>query len=206
LGQLAALQCRISTADQACACVERNSRAFATRAGCKIVGNWSDTGSGAKQDRGARKELVALAQGRKFGLMLVTELTCWGRSTLDQFHTLQDQQAWDVLLVARTSLQLDARTALGTLPASLTAEVAAFERALLRERVRSGIAAAGQRGIVLGRRPGQRVKANRFAPNGLMLVGKSQPHGEISHRRALSKNAVFGVVNRDHATLDPPSP
>jgi putative DNA-invertase from lambdoid prophage Rac len=45
----------------------------------------------------------------------------------------------------------------------LIAALAESERDLLRERVRSGIAAARKRGVVFGRRPGQRVKADRFA-------------------------------------------
>src|SRR5712664_2189283 len=49
---------------------------------------------------------------------------------------------------------------------------AEFERDLLRERVRSGIAAAQKRGVVFGRRPGQRVKADRFAPKVLKLVSE----------------------------------
>ena len=43
-----------------------------------------------------------------------------------------------------------------------------------RERVRSGIAAARKRGVVFGRRPGQRVKADRLAPKVLKLVGEGR--------------------------------
>jgi DNA invertase Pin-like site-specific DNA recombinase len=46
-------------------------------------------------------------------VILVTELTRWGRSMLDLFHTLQDLQAWDVSLVAQTGLQFDLRSAQG---------------------------------------------------------------------------------------------
>ncbi len=46
-------------------------------------------------------------------MILVTELTRWGRSMLDLFHTLQDLQAWDVSLVAQTGLQFDLRSAQG---------------------------------------------------------------------------------------------
>jgi DNA invertase Pin-like site-specific DNA recombinase len=45
-----------------------------------------------------------LAQARKIDVILVTELTRWGRSMFDLFHTLQDLQAWDVSLVAQTGL------------------------------------------------------------------------------------------------------
>jgi putative DNA-invertase from lambdoid prophage Rac len=68
-----------------------------------------------------------------------------------------------------------------------------------RERVRSGIAAALKRGVVFGRRPGQRVKADRFTPKVLKLVGEGQSYREISHRLGLSKNTVLDIVKRDRA-------
>jgi DNA invertase Pin-like site-specific DNA recombinase len=114
-------------------------------------------------------------------------------------HTLQDLRAWDVSLVAQTGLQFDLRSAQGKLIASLMAALAEFERDLLRERVRSGIAAARKRGVVFGRRPGQRVKADRFAPKVLKLVGEGQSYREISHRLGLSKNTVLDIVKRDRA-------
>jgi DNA invertase Pin-like site-specific DNA recombinase len=109
---------------------------------------------------------------------------------LDLLHTLQDLQAWNVSVIAQTGLQLDLRSAQGKLVASLMAALAEFERDLLRERVRSGIAAARKRGVVFGRRPGQRVKADRLAPKVLKLVGEGQSYREISHRLGLSKAKV----------------
>lgn len=47
----------------------------------------------------------------------------------------------------------------GRMMATVIAGLAEFERDLLRERVRSGLAAAKARGKVLGRKPGQRPKA-----------------------------------------------
>ena len=79
-------------------------------------------------------------------------------------------------------------------------QTAEFERDLLRERVRSGIAAARKRGVVFGRRPGQRVKADRYAPKVLKLVGEGQSYREISHRLGLSKNTVLDIVKRNRAT------
>ena len=160
MGQAAALYCRVSTADQTCARQERDLRAFAKKAGYKVVGVWKETASGAKDERAERKKVLALAQARNIDVVLVvTELTRWGRSMLDLFHTLQDLQAWGVSLVAQTGLQFDLRSAQGKLIASLMSALAEFEQDLLRERVRSGIAAARKRGVVFGRQPGQRVKA-----------------------------------------------
>jgi hypothetical protein len=54
-------------------------------------------------------------------------------------------------------------------------------------------------GVKIGRRPGQRVKADRFAPKVLKLVGEGQSYREISHRLGLSKNTVLDIVKRDRA-------
>ena len=91
------------------------------KAGYKVVGVWKETASGAKDDRAERKKVLALAQARSIDVILVTELTRWGRSMLDLFHTLQDLQVWGVSLVAQTGLQFDLRSAQGKLIASLMA-------------------------------------------------------------------------------------
>jgi hypothetical protein len=74
LAHAAALYCRVSIADQTCARQERDLRAFAKKAGYKVVGVWKGNASGAKQ------EVLALAQARKVDVILVTELTRRGRS------------------------------------------------------------------------------------------------------------------------------
>src|SRR5450755_1060022 len=75
-----------------------------------------------------------------------------------------------------------------------------FEQDLLRERVRSGIAAARKRGVVFGRQLGQRVKADRYAPKVLKLVAAGQSYREIGRRLGLSKNTVLDIVKRDRAS------
>ena len=45
----------------------------------------------------------------------------------------------------------------------------------------------------------QRVKADRFAPKVLKLVGQGQSYREISYRLGLSKNTVLDIVKRDRA-------
>ena len=199
LGQSAALYCRVSSADQTCARQEADLRAYAQKAGYTVVGIWKETASGTKDDRAERQKVLALAQARRIDVILVTELTRWGRSMLDLCHTLQDLQAWGVSLVAQTGLQFDLRSAQGKLIASLMAALAEFERDLLRERVRSGMAAARTRGVVFGRRPGQRIKADRYATKVLQLVDEGQSYREISHRLGLSKNTVLAIVKRNRA-------
>jgi DNA invertase Pin-like site-specific DNA recombinase len=146
LGQRAALYCRVSTADQSCAQQERDLTAFATRAGCEVVGVFKETGSGAKLDRAERKKVMALAQRREIDAVLVTELSRWGRSTLDLLHTLKELETWRVSVVAMNGLAFDLSTPHGRMMATILAGIAEFERELIQESIRSGIAAAKARG------------------------------------------------------------
>jgi predicted site-specific integrase-resolvase len=66
LGQSAALYCRVSTADQTCSRQERDLRAFAKKAGYKVVGVWKETASGAKDEPAERKKVLALAQDPQY--------------------------------------------------------------------------------------------------------------------------------------------
>lgn len=179
------------------ACVkESDLRAFAKKVGYRIVGVWKETASGAKDDRKERKRVISLAQARKIDAILVTDLTRWGRSMLDLVHTLHELQAWGVSLIAQTGLQFDLGNPQGKLIASLMAALAEFKRDLLRERVRSGIAAAKSRGVVFGRRHGQRIKADRMAPKVLELVGAGHSYRDIGQQLNISKNTVLSIVKR----------
>lgn len=204
MGQIAAVYCRVSTNDQECARQERDLMILAARAGYIVEGVWKETASGSKDDRLQRKQILALAQARKIDVILVTELTRWGRSTLDLFHTLQDLQSWNVSLISQTGLQFDLTTPQGKLFATLMAGLAEFERDLLRERVKSGVAAAKARGVVFGRRPGQRIKADKLAPKVLVLVAAGQSYRQIGRLLNLSKNTVLEIVKRSREkVLDP---
>jgi hypothetical protein len=90
LGQVA-IYCRVTTDDQCCDRQARDLRAFAKRAGHKIVGVFKETASGAKAERAERKKVMALDQARKIDAILVTELcTSWCivlGQTPDREHT-----------------------------------------------------------------------------------------------------------------------
>lgn len=167
MGQRAALYCRVSTADQSCTRQERDLLAFAARADYQVVG---ETGSGVKLDRVERRKVMALAQARHIDVVVVTELSRWGRSTLDLLETLRDLEARRVSMIALSGMTFDLSSAAGRMMATVLAGIAEFERDLLRERVRSGLAAAKARGKKLGRQPGQRPKSDRLAPKVLALA------------------------------------
>jgi putative DNA-invertase from lambdoid prophage Rac len=199
LGQRAALYCRVSTADQSCARQERDLATFAARAGYEVVGVFKETSSGAKLDRIERRNVMALAQRREINAVLVTELSRWGRSTLDLLHTLKQLETWRVSVIAMNGLAFDLATPHGRMLATIIAGIAEFERELIQERVRSGLAAAKARGKRLGRQPGQRPKSNRLAPKVLALVRKGRSYRLIGRDLGLSKNTVAEIVKRARA-------
>jgi putative DNA-invertase from lambdoid prophage Rac len=199
LEQRAAPYGRVSTADQSCARQERDLAAFAARAGYEVIGVFRETASGAKLDRSERRKVMALAQRREIDAVLVTELSRWGRSTLDLLHTLKQLESWRVSVIAMNGLAFDLATPHGRMLATIIAGIAEFERELLQERVRSGLAAAKARGKRLGRQPEQRPKSDRLAPRVLALVGKGRSYRLIGRELGLSKNTVADIVKRARA-------
>lgn len=200
----AAIYCRVSTNDQSCERQELDLRAYALKAGWEITGVWKETASGAKEGRQQRKEILALAQARKLDIILVTELTRWGRSTLDLIHTLQQLHSWGVSLIAQSGLQFDLSTAQGKLIANMMASLAEFERDVIKERVKSGIAAAKARGKKIGRQPGQRIKSDRLSPRVLKLIEEDNSYRAIANQLDISKTTVADIVKRYRSTMLPP--
>jgi putative DNA-invertase from lambdoid prophage Rac len=199
LGQRAALYCRVSTADQSCARQARDLTEFAKRAGYEVVRAFNETGSGAKLDRAERRKVMALAQRREIDAVLVTELSRWGRSTLDLLHALQELESRRVSVIAVNGLAFDLSTPHGRMMATVIAGIAEFERELIQERIRSGIAAAKARGKRLGRQPGHRPKSDRLGPKVLALVAKGRSYRLIGRELGLSKNTVAEIVKRNRS-------
>lgn len=202
----AAIYCRVSTADQSCERQEYDLRAYAEKAGWQIAGVWKETASGSKNSRKERQQILALAQARKLDIVLVTELTRWGRSTLDLIHTLQQLQSWGVSLIAQSGLQFDLGTSQGKLMASIMSSLAEFESDLIRERVKSGIAAAKARGKKIGRQPGQRIKSDRLAPQVLKMVWEGSSYRTIANKLNISKSTVTDIVKRHRRSSLPATP
>src|SRR6202140_107120 len=144
------LYARVSTHDQQTLPLQiRALREYAAKRGWTIVAQIKEVGCGASQ-RELRQTLIAAARRREIDVVLVWRLDRWGRSVADLVSTLQELQHLGVGFVSLTEA-LDLTTPAGRAMAGLLAVFAEFEREILQERTRAGLANARQNGIRLGR-------------------------------------------------------
>lgn len=196
MGQRAVIYARVSTSDQSCERQVAELTAFAERGGYDVVSTFKETASGIKANRAERSKIIALAQARKIDVVLVSELSRWGRSTQDLLDTLNRMAGWKVSIVAMSGMTFELGTPHGRMMATMLAGIAQFERDLLSERVKSGLAAARARGKILGRQLGQRPKSDKLAPKVVELVADGRSYRWIARDLGISKNTVGEIVKR----------
>ena len=147
---LAGLYARVSTNDQQTIPLQmRALREYAARRGWTVAMQVKEIGSGVAH-RQFREKLLEAARRREIDVVLVWRLDRWGRSVADLLATLQELDHLGVGFVSLTEA-LDLTTPAGRAMAALLAVFAEFEREVLRERVRAGLAHARQNGKRLGR-------------------------------------------------------
>ena len=195
-----AIYCRVSTGDQDNDRQERDLLEYAERAYFEVVEVFKEKLSGIRKSKGkqpeARKRVMELAQRREIDAVLVTEMTRWGRSTQDLMDTLGQLASWDVSLIATTGLTFDLSTPQGKLVANLMASLAEFEHDLLRERVRSGVAAAKARGQVFGRRRGYRPSDKHAVEVMRLIEEEGYSQRRTAEHLGISKTTVNEIVKR----------
>jgi putative DNA-invertase from lambdoid prophage Rac len=146
----AGLYARVSTNHQRTLAMQnRAMREYAVRRGWTIALQVREVNSGAAR-REARERMLEAARRREIDLVMVWRLDRWGRSVTDLLATLQELEHLGVGFVSLTEA-LDLTTPAGRAMAGLLAIFAEFDREILRERTRAGLAHARQSGKKLGR-------------------------------------------------------
>jgi DNA invertase Pin-like site-specific DNA recombinase len=185
----AGLYSRLSTHDQQTIPLQtRALREYAARRGWTIVVQVKEVGTGASQ-RELREKLLEAARRREIDVVLVWRLDRWGRSVTDLLATLQELEHLGVGFVSLTEA-LDLTTPAGRAMAALLAVFAEFEREILRERVRAGLAHARQNGKRLGR-PATAV-LHTTAIQKLYRAGVSK--SEIARRVQIGRTSVRRIL------------
>jgi len=186
----AGLYARVSTNDQQTLPMQlRALREYAGRRGWAITKQIKEVGSGASQ-RTMREQLIDAARRREIDVVLVWRLDRWGRSVADLLATLQELEHLGVGFVSLTEA-LDLTTPAGRAMAGLLAVFAEFEREVLRERVRAGLAHARQNGKRLGRPLTAALHADQIRKLRRASLSKS----EIARRLNIGRTSVRRVLS-----------
>ncbi len=106
-------------------------------------------------------------------------------------------EGWKVSVIAMNGMTFDLSSPHGRMLATFLFGIAEFERDLISEPVKSGLAAAKARGKKLGRQTGERPKSDRLAPKVLALIAEGRSYRWIARDLGISKNTVGDIVKRE---------
>jgi DNA invertase Pin-like site-specific DNA recombinase len=183
------LYARVSTHDQQTLPLQLAAMTeYVSRRGWSAVVQIEDIGSGASL-RPRREELLRAARRREIDLVLVWRLDRWGRSLIDLIATLQELTALGVGFASITEA-LDLTTPGGRAMAGMLAVFAEFEREILRDRVRSGIAQARRNGKPHGRP----ATARQHAAEARSLLQQGVSKRQIARMLGIGRTSVRRIV------------
>lgn len=185
----AALYVRVSTQDQSCELQKRELLQYASARGFTVVTVYEDKATGTNGDRAQLKQMLSDAKARKFDVLIAWKLDRVFRSLKGMVATLQELGDLGIQFISLKE-QIDLTTASGRLMTHIIAAFAEFEAAIIKERVRAGLANAKARGKKLGR-PAQIdwVVVQQLHQAGLSL-------SEIGKRVGATKSAVSKVLSK----------
>lgn len=154
------------------------------QAGCDRV--YTETASGAQRDRPELK--AALDYMRSGDTLVVWRLDRLARSMKQLIETVEDLEGREVGFRSLTE-SIDTNTSGGKLVFHIFGALAEFERSIIQDRTRAGLAAARARGRTGGRPP---VLDEKDKAAGLALLrDPSIPVKEVARRLGISVAALY---------------
>jgi DNA invertase Pin-like site-specific DNA recombinase len=169
----------------------RELKEYCKRRGWEIEGEYVDAGvSGAKERRLQLDVLLAACRKRLVDAVVVYRYDRFARSLRQLVNALEEFRSLGIEFISLHE-GVDTSTPNGRLIFGIFASIAEFERELIRDRVRSGIAAARSKGKRLGR-PGVNVDVARIAA--LRASGLSWP--KIAEELGISVGTAFKAAHK----------
>ena len=184
-----AIYTRVSTKEQDTAMQFEEIEQYCLKRELTITKRYTDTASGSKRDRAGLGQLMADAREHKFGSVIVYRFDRFARSlsqlvsALDEFRSLGIE-------FASIHENIDTTTPQGKLIFGIFGSIAEFEREIIRERVRSGLAAAKRRGKRLGAKPKHAHKADEAR----RLIDSGLTTRQVARQVGCSFNTVARMV------------
>jgi DNA invertase Pin-like site-specific DNA recombinase len=167
-----AIYARVSTVDQHCALQLSDLRRYAAQRFAQQYEYVDEGISGAQRRRPRLDELMKAARQRLFDVVLVWKFDRFARSLKHLIDSLEEFRALGIDFVSYTE-GIDTTTPTGQLLFNVVGAVAQFERELIAERVRAGMAHARATGRRIGRprAPVDTKRAQELRVSGLSLRG-----------------------------------
>ena len=190
-----AVYLRVSTGGQTHDSQRNELTEYCQRRGWVNLRWFTDTASGAKQDRSGLTEMMELVRRGKLDAVIAFKLDRIARSLSHLAQIIAELRAHSVsLIVPGQGIDTTDANPCAQFQLNILAAVAEFERELITERVNAGIAAAKQRGVMLGRP----AKAARYAEQVRELVEQGVKTAEISRRLGIPYSTVGEMVREMH--------
>jgi DNA invertase Pin-like site-specific DNA recombinase len=174
---------RVSTTDQTPAMQEDALRA----AGCEKL--FIEKVSSGKKDR--PQLAAALDYVREGDTLVVWRLDRLARSLHQLIETVHGLEERGIALKSITEQHIDTSTAGGRLVFNIFGSIAEFERAIIRERTKAGVAAAKARGRNGGRPPRLDIEKTQHAIN-MLTAGTSV--SSVARSFGVSRSTVLRAV------------
>jgi DNA invertase Pin-like site-specific DNA recombinase len=189
----AAIYLRVSTREQTTENQSRELREVAARHGHDVVDTYEDAGISGANGRDRPPEFDRLlrdATTRKFDVVMAWSVDRLGRSLQDLVSFLSEVHALGIDLYLHRQ-QLDTRTPSGRAMFGMLSVFATFEREMIVERVRAGMARARANGKHVGR-PGLDSKLREEIKAALAAPGRPGVRA-IARRFKVSPTTVQGI-------------
>lgn len=181
-----ALYARVSTNDQQTLPMQLKAmRDYAKKRGWKIACEVQEIGSGSKT-RPKREDLLKAGRRREVDAIIVWRLDRWGRSVADLIGSIGELIDTGVGFVSLTEA-FDLTTPAGKALSGMLAVFAEFERDILRERVKAGIAHARSKGKNHGRPATASLRADEIRK----LKKKGLNNFEIARKLKIGRASVI---------------
>ena len=181
-----AIYTRVSTDGQTTDNQKRELEEAARRHGWDIVQVFTDNGISGAKSRNGRPAFDAMLKGvarREFDMIAAWSVDRLGRSLQDLIGFLNELHAKDIDLYLHQQ-GIDTTTPAGKAMFQMLGVFAEFERAIIQERIKAGLARAKANGTKLGRRPTppQRITAVKIARSDGLSIRKIATKYKMSTR------------------------
>ena len=195
----AAIYARVSTLDQSCELQLEDLRRYASQRFGRCYEFVDEGVSGTQRRRPQLDALMNSAHKRLFDAVLVWKFDRFARSVKHLVDSLEEFRALGIDFVSYTE-GVDTTTPTGQLLFHIVGAVAQFERDLIAERVRAGIAHARAMGKRIGR---PRAQINTEQVNALRHQGRSLR--QIAQALNVPVSRVRRALAADTKTEGPPA-